>query len=170
MNSTGHNIEDLNPVSPSIDNTSQIPDLDNISYTGDSDVGNVQQIVFSASKTEISTGPIPHPDLLKGYNDVIPNGAERIMRMAEKEQENRFLERKEIRETNKKIAFDKLEYLRRGQLMGFGLALIMLGLATLFVFTGHEGIAYMVFSVGAVSLVGLFLQVFISPKSKQKTD
>jgi uncharacterized membrane protein len=31
------------------------------------------------------SGPLPHPTLLAQYNDVIPNGAERIMAMAERQ-------------------------------------------------------------------------------------
>lgn len=61
MDSTNHNTEDSPSIRSSADeNTSQIPDIDNIRYTGDTDVGNVQQIVFSASKTEISSGPHLH--------------------------------------------------------------------------------------------------------------
>lgn len=165
----------MNPVKPesdnhelSEDNSQHFPKLEDAVYSATMDSTNLSQVVVAATKTEISSGPLPHPDLVKGYDDIIPNGAERIMQMAEKEQENRFQERKEIRDANKEIAMSKLKYVNRGQIMGFVLALIMLGLATLFVFTGHEGIAYFLFSIGMVSLVALFLQTFISPKHKSK--
>lgn len=32
------------------------------------------------------SGPLPTPDILLGYDEVLPGAAERIMRMAEKEQ------------------------------------------------------------------------------------
>jgi uncharacterized membrane protein len=35
------------------------------------------------------TGPLPHPALLAKYNEVIPNGAERIMAMAERQSAHR---------------------------------------------------------------------------------
>lgn len=35
-------------------------------------------------------GPIPHPQLLKQYDEALPGSAERILRMAEQEQEHRF--------------------------------------------------------------------------------
>lgn len=37
---------------------------------------------------EIS-GPIPHPTLLSGYEDIVPGAADRIIQMAEKESEHR---------------------------------------------------------------------------------
>jgi uncharacterized membrane protein len=40
-------------------------------------------------------GPLPSPDILKGFEDVLPGSAERIMKMAEKEQASRHsLERR----------------------------------------------------------------------------
>lgn len=131
--------------------------MDNISYSSSS-VDPQNQVVLTASRTEISSGPLPHPDLMKGYDIIVKDGAERIMKMAEMQQDNRFRERKEIRETNKTIALEKLKYMRRGQKMGFSLALILLALATVFVFTGHDGMAYLLFSVGGVSMVAQFLR------------
>lgn len=43
--------------------------------------------------------------------------------------------------------------------MAFVLSFVILGLATLFVFTGHETMAYVLFAVSLVSLVGLFLGI-----------
>jgi uncharacterized membrane protein len=43
------------------------------------------------------SGPIPPPTLLAEYNKVVPNAAERILAMAEKQSEHRqFLEKKVI--------------------------------------------------------------------------
>lgn len=48
---------------------------------------NIQKIV---TLTKISTGPIPQPEQLDKYNQIIPNGADRIMAMAEKQAEHRI--------------------------------------------------------------------------------
>lgn len=40
-------------------------------------------------RTEGFAGPIPHPDILKGYEVVCPGAAERIIKMAELEQNHR---------------------------------------------------------------------------------
>lgn len=48
-------------------------------------------------RAERFVGPIPPPDLLEKYNSIIPNGAERIMAMAERQATHRqYIERKTI--------------------------------------------------------------------------
>ncbi|HVC31922.1 MAG TPA: DUF2335 domain-containing protein [Chloroflexota bacterium] len=39
---------------------------------------------------ELHAGPLPHPDILERYNHIIPNGAERIIHMAERQSEHRI--------------------------------------------------------------------------------
>lgn len=109
----------------------------------------------AASMTEIITGPLPHPDYLERYNAIIKDGAERIMKMAEKEQAVR------LEKTDASIAMAKKEVSMksRGQWFAFTLALLILGLATLFVFTGHDTVAYILFGTGIASIVGLFLGI-----------
>jgi len=36
------------------------------------------------------SGPLPHPEILRSYNDVIPGSGERIMKVFEKQQEHRM--------------------------------------------------------------------------------
>lgn len=60
------------------------------SYDGDS----AQQILASVRKLEVTAkrsirGPLPRPDTLKEFENVLPGSAERILRMAEKEQDHR---------------------------------------------------------------------------------
>ena len=53
-------------------------------------------ITVQKSYTEIS-GPIPPPQILQQYNSIVPNAAERIVRMAEKQSDHRMdLERKVV--------------------------------------------------------------------------
>lgn len=42
------------------------------------------------AKQEIYRGPLPHPSLLRQFNDVIENGAERIIQMAEQQVSHRI--------------------------------------------------------------------------------
>lgn len=131
--------------------------LDSVSYSSEAISEQTQPSITSILHTEILTGPLPHPDLLRGYDNIIPNGAERIMRIAEKEQDSLIQERNETRKDNKEISLAKINLIKRGQNMGFALAIALLGLATLFVLTGHETFAYILFSVGAISMIGLFV-------------
>lgn len=59
-----------------------------------------RQITATASTFE---GPIPPPDVLQQYNSIIPNAAERIIRMAEKQSDHRMdLEKKVVYSNIKK--------------------------------------------------------------------
>lgn len=142
------------------------PNPEYVSYIDPQGTDHPQQIIASIMRTDVLSGPLPHPDLLKGYGDIIPNGAERIMQMAEREQDSVLTERRETRNNNREISIYKLNLLKRGQNMGFSLAILIIALATLFVFTGHEGIAYLLFSVGIASIVGVFVKTAIDSKKK----
>jgi len=41
-------------------------------------------------QVEISSGPIPSPQILQQYNSIVPDAAERIIRMAEKQSDHRI--------------------------------------------------------------------------------
>jgi len=41
------------------------------------------------SVAQLYQGPIPPPQILAAFNDIIPDGADRIMRMAEKDQDHK---------------------------------------------------------------------------------
>lgn len=45
------------------------------------------------------SGPIPHPDLLKGYEDIAKGSAGRIISMAEKQQEHRMMLERKLQQT-----------------------------------------------------------------------
>lgn len=158
-------------MKPQEDNSEQalpsdFPNIGDVSYLTDDKDSKPASI--TASFTEISSGPLPNPAYLERYDRIIPNGAERIMRMAEKEQENRHDSQREARQLEKDKINKQLKYMSRGQSMAFVLSIVILGLATLFVFTGHESMAYVLFAVSLISLAGLFLG--ISKKNNKKHD
>lgn len=49
-----------------------------------------------AQATRISSGPIPHPDILRGYEEILPGSADRILSMAEGESKHRHEMEEEI--------------------------------------------------------------------------
>lgn len=105
-------------------------------------------------------GPIPPPGILAGYNNVIPNGADRVIRMAEKEQAHRHSIETEI---VSKESFEK----RVGLVFAFILALSVLGVSSyLLVFTEKSGYGLTVFIVELGGLVWAFL----GAKQKRQRD
>jgi uncharacterized membrane protein len=96
-------------------------------------------------------GPIPPPGILAGYNNVIPNGADRVIKMAEKEQAHRHAIESTI---VGKESFEK----RVGLVFAFILALSVLGVSSyLLIFTEKSGYGLSVFIIELGGLVWAFL-------------
>lgn len=81
-------------------------------------------------------GPLPHPELLKQYEEVVPGCAERIVKMAETEQASRLeLSKSDSRQKEKLIDIAKNESeastqsFKRGQLIGLGITVLCVILA-----------------------------------------
>lgn len=116
----------------------------------------ISEIAFE--KKSSFSGPIPPPEILRGYNNVITDGGERIMKMAESQSAHRIrLEELTIREGIKQSG--------RGQTYGFILGLVGLGLAGLLAYLGHETTAVVLASTTIVGLVAVFV---IGKKSQSK--
>lgn len=109
-----------------------------------------RQMQMSASASFSFSGPLPPPEVLAKYNDVIPNGAERIMKMAEGQQSHRQGLEKTVVEGNVKSE-------RRGQWMGLFISTIVIGAGTYLAATGHQTTGGLLVSVNVVALAGVFV-------------
>lgn len=141
--------------------------ISGVEYTqDDSRNDTTTSTILKASVTEIVSGPLPHPRLLKEYDNVIANGAERIMAMAEKEQDNRIKGDIETREVNSRIAFEELQIKRAGQGIALMIILLIFGLVVLFTFTGHEAVAIGLLAIGIAGIISAFMGLGNNKKSK----
>lgn len=108
-------------------------------------------------------GPIPHPSLLKGYEQTLPGAADRILAMAELEQQHRH--REEMEQLRSAAQDSKI-----GLLLAF--------LITVFVVASGTAIVILVPSVAGkvlgslLNLVGVttLAQAFINGKDNKKDD
>ncbi len=57
------------------------------------DEKKIERIVVSIAERRLEylehSGPLPHPEILSGYEKVLPGSADRILKMAEKQQDHR---------------------------------------------------------------------------------
>ena len=65
-----------------------------ISVSGNSVLPNSQTTnkparLYAQTISQFTSGPIPNPELLEKYNEIIPDGADRIMKMAETQSKHR---------------------------------------------------------------------------------
>lgn len=99
---------------------------------------------------ESYSGPLPPPDFLRSYNEIVDDGAERVFRMAEQQAAHRqHLERTLLLGQDKRA--------NRGQLLGFFIALAVLGLGGFLVLSGHDWAGGTVMAVDVVGLAGIFV-------------
>lgn len=94
--------------------------------------------------------PIPPPAILKGYNEVIPNGAERILSMSEKQSDHRMRMEKEVTAIEQKQS-------GRGQHYGLIVALSFLIASFILILMGHDVSGTIIGSIDLVALVTVFV-------------
>ena len=103
------------------------------------------------------SGPLPTPDILLGYDEVLPGAAERIMRMAEKEQAMAEKDQASAREVEGIAVRAATADNRRGQIFGFLVALAAFGTASYLGYLGHGIAAAIVGGGTVVALVTVFV-------------
>jgi len=131
----------------------------------ESDAEIVNEILSDPKRTEAVThliqeklhiGPLPDPESLREYDQLINNGAERIMLMAENQSTHRI-------EIEKTVIKSREEQSRRGQSFAFFLAIFFGIIGLVLGILGHTYAAIAAFGLPVASIV----TAFIKGKSKQ---
>ena len=94
------------------------------------------------------SGPLPPPWILEGYNQTIPNGANRIMTMAERGQTAMISDRQEQRRAE-----------RRGQIFAFLCVLAILGTGIALMAIGQVLAGLLLSAPGLAAVVIAFVRV-----------
>lgn len=120
-----------------------------------------QQIIRSLSVTMHKThiGPLPDPDTLGEYSAIIPNGAERIMQMAEKQLEHRM-------KMENKVVSGQMSQSNIGQFLAFFIGIAALSASTYCIVNGFEWSGSI---IGIGGLTGL-VTAFIKGRENQEKD
>jgi uncharacterized membrane protein len=118
----------------------------------------VEQRVVQATLQAFS-GPLPPPEILKQYSEIVPNGGERIVAMAEKQQAHRIqIERKAVYGNS----FDQ----RLGIILGFIVMMSVAGAGVWCVAHGKDTAGL----TALVSAVGAPVVAFIYGRKKQAEE
>jgi uncharacterized membrane protein len=122
-----------------------------------------EEILKSISVTMIQershSGPLPDADTLIQYNSVIPDGADRIMKMAEKQQEHRM-------NLESTVILSQSKQSNLGQWFGLIIGLVGIGCGTFLAYCGETTVGGIIAGGTVVSLVS----VFVIGKKLQKSD
>jgi uncharacterized membrane protein len=108
------------------------------------------KVTIERHEISMRGGPLPHPSELAAYNQIIPNGADRIMKMAEDQSNHRMGIEKIVITSQQRQGFC-------GQLFGLIIGLVGLGLATYAAISGQPVFGAAIGGATLVSLVSAFL-------------
>lgn len=106
-------------------------------------------------------GPLPPPAMLRAYNEIVENGAERIMAKGEIEQAHRHA-------VKNKIVDGTLARDTRGQWMAYTITVFILIIAAFFAWKGNTVFAGTLITIDLISLASVFLlgRTAITPSDK----
>ena len=97
------------------------------------------------------SGPLPDTQTLEDYNKIIPNGAERIMTVFEKQSYHRM-------ELEKTVIRGQMFQSNMGQIFALVIGLSSIGCATYIILQGHEWAGSIIGVGGLTSLVTAFIK------------
>lgn len=119
--------------------------------------------IVAVSTTTISAGPIPSPDDLYHYNQVVPGAGERILAMAEKQAQHR--------QEQERIALaGEISTIRLGQWLGFTLSVVVVIMASYIAINAESYAAAIVGGLLGLGGLGSLVTSFIySHRSKSKS-
>jgi uncharacterized membrane protein len=109
----------------------------------------MKSLVVTMHKTHI--GPLPDPETLSEYSAIIPNGAERIMKMTEKQLDHRM-------QMENKVVGGQMFQSNLGQIFAFLIGLAALGSSTYCIVSGYEWGGSIIGIGGLTSLVTAFIK------------
>lgn len=126
------------------------PDLDNILKDNGEKLSKQEKKKLVVMKQEVLKGPLPHPNILKGYEEIDPGSAHKII-------ESGLAESKDRRDLQNRTFEAIKEESKRRDWMGYSIGVLIIAIGALLVYTGHAVYGSIFSGVSAIAMVSLFL-------------
>ena len=107
------------------------------------------------------TGPLPPPQVLAQYNEIAPDGANRIITMAEEQSKHRMA-------LEKSVVASEIKRADRGLYAGVGITLAFLVASVFITIQGYPWAGAIIGTVDIVSLAGVFVYGTKSRREERK--
>lgn len=145
-----------NPKSPPA-RTTRSPVAGGHPLPDEAQVASAKQIIHHHQQTFQHSGPLPDPASLDRYNQIVPDAAERIIRMAEQNAEH--IRGIEMLALNAEIEDNKQRHkeIKIGQVAGLISVGMSFSLAGYALFLGHAAVAGTICSATVIGLVTVFV-------------
>jgi uncharacterized membrane protein len=108
---------------------------------------------------ELMMGPLPPPETLARYNEIIPDGADRLLKLVEHQQEHRI-------RIESIVVSSQQRQSQTGQVLAFIIAVVGLLVCAYMAAHGAEAVA----GVLATTLIGSLVYAFINGRQAQRKD
>ena len=112
---------------------------------------------------EMYYGPIPHPEILKKYDELDPGAAKLII-------ENGVNESVHRRDMEKRLLKKEINDKRRGQYLGFIIGLVVILAGTYLIYANHPITGTLLSGTSLLGLVGSFLSSGSNDRNNEKSD
>lgn len=113
------------------------------------------------------SGPLPPPAALASFDSIIPNGADRILRMSEQEQAHRISIEQAALQSNIASAKESQSQAKRGQYVGAAAVYLAIIAAVITVFAGaHPFVSIALVSVPILGMVKALVGNVSKPENK----
>lgn len=106
-----------------------------------------RQIVYQ--KLEIYQGDLPHPDILKGYNELYPEAAQKII-------DNGIAETEHRRSMERRYLQGQINDKKLGQTLGFIIAVLIISGGVYLIMNDHQITGTIMTGISAIGVIGLF--------------
>jgi uncharacterized membrane protein len=116
--------------------------------------GQAKQVVAEVATAVLFHGPLPPPDVFKGYDEIVPGSAREILSMAAQEQRHRH-----------RLEVFEMVYPYLGQLAGFVGFLASLGGAVYLAMNDRPTVAGLLLGVPSLGVIGWFINSRVSAGS-----
>ncbi|MCP4115428.1 MAG: DUF2335 domain-containing protein [Desulfobacteraceae bacterium] len=131
-----------------------------VAKSGSQRTGSKQHVTRSISESLVASqfqGPIPPPELLAGYDDVVPGAADRIIALAEKETAHRHEMEKKVLDAEVKVISNEAREIFLGQIFAFliGTTTVLAGVYA--AVHGAQITGSLIGTSGVVGLVSVFI-------------
>ena len=121
----------------------------------------INREIIAMRRSITYSGPLPHPSMLREYDNIIPNGAERIFNMAENQAKHRQSLEKHVVKSNSRDSFS-------GIFSAFILSMFTIACGTYCVVSGFSVAGVLLGGAGLASLVGTFIYGTRSERQERK--